>query len=148
MGDRQYQGGGGGRGYGRGGNSGGGRHAGGGGGGYHGQNGGGGYRGGRGGGGGGRQGGGFYRPQHPGGGHHQQGFPQHFVQGPMQHMPQPQEPDGRYQRSYVGGKRGREDEVGGPPPGPRLPPEHILVAKLLGVCDRNTVRSMSPKHAL
>jgi nuclear cap-binding protein subunit 1 len=46
--------------------------------------------------------------------------------------------DRPYQRSYVGGvgKRGREEE--GPP---KPSAQHILVAKLLGLCDRNTVSS-------
>ncbi|GLC43068.1 hypothetical protein PLESTB_000866500 [Pleodorina starrii] len=43
---------------------------------------------------------------------------------------------GGYQRSYIGGKRGREDGPEGQPP--KLSPQHVLVAKLLGVCDRNT----------
>ncbi|GFR42954.1 hypothetical protein Agub_g3845 [Astrephomene gubernaculifera] len=41
-----------------------------------------------------------------------------------------------YQRSYIGGKRGREEGPEGQPP--KLSPQHLLVAKLLGVCDRNT----------
>ncbi|GIL70850.1 hypothetical protein Vretimale_3926 [Volvox reticuliferus] len=42
---------------------------------------------------------------------------------------------GGYQRSYIG-KRGREEGPDGQPP--KLSPQHLLVAKLLGVCDRNT----------
>ncbi|EFJ50956.1 hypothetical protein VOLCADRAFT_88418 [Volvox carteri f. nagariensis] len=43
---------------------------------------------------------------------------------------------GGYQRSYIGGKRGRDEGPEGQPP--KLSPQHLLVAKLLGVCDRNT----------
>jgi hypothetical protein len=48
-----------------------------------------------------------------------------------------------FQRSYIGpgGKRGRDD---GPEP-PKLSAQHLRVAKLLGVCDRNTVRMGCPR---
>eukprot|EP00198_Chlamydomonas_reinhardtii_P007681 XP_001697018.1 mRNA cap-binding protein [Chlamydomonas reinhardtii] len=136
MGDRQNRGGGGGH---RG-------HRGGGGGGHHGGGDGGGYRGGgRGGrghwhgdGGGGRGGGrGSYGRGGGGGGYHGGGAG-----------------DGgggrggggggaSYQRSYIGagGKRGRDEGAEGPP---KLSPQHVLVAKLLGVCDRNTSAACCP----
>ncbi|KAG2453540.1 hypothetical protein HYH02_001759 [Chlamydomonas schloesseri] len=130
MGDRQYGGGGGGH---RG-------HRGGGGGGHHGGGDGGGYRGGgRGGrghwhgdGGGGRGGGrgGYNRGGGGGGGYHGGGGGDGGGGGRGGG-------GGSYQRSYIGagGKRGRDEGPEGPP---KLSPQHVLVAKLLGVCDRNT----------
>ncbi|KXZ52742.1 hypothetical protein GPECTOR_8g134 [Gonium pectorale] len=113
-----------------------------GGGGHDGQHGGGGYRGGRGGGrGGGWQGGEGRGGGGRGGYGRGPGGPQHGGRGGGDAGGGG---GGGFQRSYIGGgsgpgaggKRGRDE---GPEAGPpKLSPQHLLVAKLLGVCDRNT----------